>query len=174
MATTLALVRNNAKGPVCWNNFPTSDLELLWGGRDAPDGTDIQPVPEAIFDSPHFQRAVREGVFTIEQAAPEVQAALDERLAFYERNEENRLARAEAQRGNHRLPRNAPRCAGPDEVGNEGECGRKVAMSPQAVREQAPLCEHHEHLRNLFALTFSEHEIDRDTLNFAPLWVRMA
>lgn len=86
------VVRNNKEGPTVVSDVVTGQI-VEWGGVGSEDGSDVQPVPEDIWNRPSFQSALRKGVFAvIDDESLTEQAQQAQREAYEQRQRETERA----------------------------------------------------------------------------------
>lgn len=143
------LVRNNQAGPSVFTDDRLKQ-QVEWQGSGDPNGLDIQPVPDDMLDSVHFQRAVVRGIFSIEEGTEKA----DEIFAMHRREWEDRQDRAN-DAGKEALDLVQDKdelvlsCIGPK--GHTGElCGEQVLVKSAKRNEAPPLCAKHQNLKPKF------------------------
>lgn len=75
-------VRNTQSGPTV---FDDGEFKIKWEGAGDPGGQDVLPVPAGLAESFGFHRALYLGVLKVEEAEQEIQAALEQHRAAWER-----------------------------------------------------------------------------------------
>lgn len=147
MTSAPVMIRNTQPGPTVYSG-PTQHVE--WAGAGDPMGGDVQPVPPSFVDDVQFRRAVTRGIFRIEEAPDEIQAALAAHAREWSLRNEH--ARTASQESLEALPDKdvlSLACIGPSPRGT-GICEQAVPVKARARYERPPLCPQHEHLTGSF------------------------
>src|SRR5260370_42629710 len=155
MTSTLAGTvgcRNNMSGPTVIASDNRSTHEVVFSGKNDPDGKDFQDVPEEIVRTAQFKSAIRKKILTVvdDSGDPELQQILAEAQqhqsdAFWKRAQNDRdaaLAVLEAPADNDLI---LIPCIGPGS--REGAvCGEEVPVRQREAMQRPPLCSRHEAL----------------------------
>ena len=143
------MVRNKMAGPTVLASDPKSTHEVIWSGRGAPDGGDVQPVPEEILRTPAFARNLALGVIEIISGAEDnelaSQALKVQSDAFWKRSaeqEETALASLEPAADNDLV---AVACIGPGSRPG-ASCEEQIPVRARELNAAPPLCSRHLHL----------------------------
>lgn len=148
------LVRNREPNPTI---FADGDVRVIWQRNGDEFGDDIQRVPESLMENPDFLRSVDVGTLEVlETSSPEVMEQIKASGEAYKARREQ--AAAEATSSLERRQDNdivGLVCIGPDQRGNQGQCGAQVLMRSAKKNEIPPLCPRHQSLAPLFTLTES-------------------
>lgn len=128
MATVMS--RNTRPGPTVFVD-PQTKTTIEWGGKDDPDGRDIQPVPSDLLEHPKFLSVVHQGVIVIEEDDdPDVKAKMERQSGLFDRREKARASDAasvmEAEDSSK------------DIVFQEREGGKQHEVFEEVPNEQAP------------------------------------
>jgi len=167
------VARNNHDGIVILSSDARGGPTVEWGAKNDINGDDFQFIPEAVLNTPAFQRAVVRGLIEIvdEQSDPEVVKALNRQVAAFRRRQEG--AKSEAAELIDRPDDRASIslfCVGPDSRGI-GECGESVIMRVGGKDQrdaEPPLCSQHKHLRLQFV---PDHRLEGDGKRI--VWTRV-
>lgn len=142
------MCRNMQAGPTVIAADGKRSFEVIFAGAGDPDGEDVQPIPEELLRTPQFAKAIRQGVFTVEEGGdnPYVQNALARQGDAFRR-------RSAAERDAIQALMVAPAeddmvgvaCIGP---GNRpgAACGELVPIRAREAGSRPPLCDRHGHL----------------------------
>lgn len=140
------LCRNKMAGPTVLASDPKSTHEVIWGGMGAPDGSDVQPVPEEILRTPAFARNLALGVIEVISGGdenPVVQAALKVQSdAFWKRVDADKataLASLETTPDNDMI---AVQCIGPGTRPGT-QCEDTIPVRVREKDAAPPLCARH-------------------------------
>lgn len=146
MPTTL--VRNNQPGPTVFSDGDKQQVE--WQGSGDPNGLDIQPVPDVLFDHVQFQRSLTRGIFTVVDGDVTADEVYEQhRTEWEERQERQTNAGKEALELTQNNDMIVLKCIGPK--GHTGEnCGEDVTVKDAQRNDAPPLCPKHLQLKGKF------------------------
>lgn len=142
------MVQNMMEGLTVIAADAKRNYEIIFQGRDDPNGEDIQEIPEGLLNTPQFLRALRQGIFEVKEGAdhPAVVKALARQSdAFKRRMQADTLAAREvldAPSDNDLL---VVVCIGPGSR-EENSCGEQVPIRSKDMAANPPLCSRHAHL----------------------------
>jgi hypothetical protein len=139
------LCRNRMSGPTVIASDPKSTHEVIFGGANSPDGSDVQPIPEELLRTPQFAKALKLGVLAVEEGednafvANALKAQSD---AFWKRNEAEKLTAMESLE----TPRDddlvAVQCIGPG-TRADTRCDNTIPVRAREKDNKPPLCDQH-------------------------------
>lgn len=145
------MCRNMMSGPTVIASDTKQTHEVIFGGRDDPNGEDLQPIPEGVLKSPAFARAIRQGILQVVSGDdnPVVQAALTRQTdAFARRMSADELRARESLDHKAENDMIAVTCIGPGP--REGSsCEEQIPVRSGEQASRPPLCSRHEHLGDL-------------------------
>lgn len=150
-------VRNMEPGPAVFSDL-SNNIALEWARAGDEDGNDVQQVPDVLAENVNFLRAVQKGVFVVEEASPEIEAALTRQAGAWRRKQDEfkEMARAAISEETRNDIITVP-CIGP---GPKGECGEPVMVKEKSREERPPLCQRHARLINEFVVTETDKIVD--------------
>lgn len=142
------MCRNMMGGPTVIAANSKQEHEVIFGGRDHPDGDDIQPIPAELLRSPAFAKAIRQGILRVEAGAdnPIIQAAMARQTdAFAKRMSADELKAREVLDSPAQNDMLVVVCIGPGT--REGSaCDEQVPVRASEQGSRPPLCSRHQHL----------------------------
>lgn len=142
------LCRNMMSGPTVIASDPKQTHEVTFGGRNDPNGEDVQPIPEQLMRTPAFRRALRQGILQVIQgednpliadALARQSSAFKDRMAADELQARESL---ESPAGNDMI---AVTCIGPG-TRQGSTCEEQVPVRADQQGTRPPLCDRHEYL----------------------------
>lgn len=138
------MCQNQMSGPTVIAADAKRNYEVVFGGKDDPDGNDVQPIPDTLLRTIAFQRAISKGVLKVIEGAehPVVQQALSRQTdAFAKRMKAQQLADREVLDAPAAADILVVNCIGPGSR-KGAVCGEQV---PQRHGESGkpPLCDRH-------------------------------
>jgi len=142
------MCRNKMAGPTVIASDPKSTHEVIFSGAGAPDGGDVQPIPDELIRVPAFSRAISLGILEVIQGSDNeaVRAALQVQSdAFWKRSQqdnETALASLDAPADNDLI---AVACIGPGTRPGT-RCEDTIPVRAREQDAQPPLCSRHQSL----------------------------
>ena len=138
---------NQMSGPTVIAADAKRNYEVVFGGKDDPDGNDVQPIPEALLRTIAFQRAISRGVLKVVEGADHpvvLQALARQSDSFARRMKEQQLADREVLDAPAAADIIVVNCIGPGS--REGAvCGEQVPLR-NGDAGKPPLCDRHQGL----------------------------
>jgi hypothetical protein len=148
MDTSTVMCRNMMDGPTVIAADAKRNYEIIFAGKDDPQGEDYQSIPEYLLRTPQFSKALRQGILQVTEGEehPVVQKALARQTsAFRERMASETLAARETIDAASDEDLLVVTCIGPGS--REGAvCGDQVAIKEKDAAGRPPLCSKHAHL----------------------------
>ena len=145
------MCRNMMAGPTVIASDPKQTHQVIFQGRDHPDGEDVQPIPAELLRTPQFVKALRQGILSVVSGEdnPVVQAALSKQSdAFHKRIAADELKAREVLDAPSEDDMIAVICIGPGT--REGNtCEEQVPIRSREQGSRPPLCSRHQHLAEL-------------------------
>lgn len=164
------MVRNQQPGPTVFGDDSTGLKPVVWQGTGDPNGGDVKPVPDPLFESVQFQSALAYGIFSVVEDPAEQRRIQESKRQQFQEAEQQRqnisTAVLDTPEDNDILMKE---CIGPS--GNSGKlCGETVQIRANKVNDAPPLCQKHGYLKSQFV----PQETDR-IVGGKPevVWVRM-
>jgi hypothetical protein len=145
------MCRNMMSGPTVIASDPKQTHEVIFQGKDDPNGEDVQPIPEEMKRSPAFARAIRQGILQVVAGEddPIIKGALARQTdAFAKRMAADELKARESL--DHKADSDliVVTCIGPGP--REGTtCEEQLPVRSADQGSRPPLCARHEHLSGL-------------------------
>ena len=142
------LCRNRTTGPLVLASDYHSTHEVIFSGKDSPDGKDIQPIPEELLRTPQFARAVSMGLLEVEEGKDHeaVRAALSRQTdAYQQRASRDRQESLMAMESPAKDDLVAQDCIGPGSRPG-ASCEEQVPVYASKINSSPPLCSRHSHL----------------------------
>lgn len=142
------MVQNQMPGPTVIAADVKRNYEMIFAGKDDPQGEDVQEVPEELLRTKQFRDALRKGVLAVIEGAdhPVVVAAMARQSsAFQDRIRAEQTAAREvldAAADNDIVVVN---CIGPGPR-DGAVCGEQVPLRDRDQASLPPLCDRHRHL----------------------------
>ena len=142
------MVRNRMAGPTVIAADAKRSYELVFAGKDAPSGEDVQEIPEELLRTKQFRDAIRKGVLEVVEGLdhPVVVQALSRQTDSFAKRQaaENMAAREvlDAVADNDLVVVN---CIGPGSR-DGAVCGEQVPLKDKDQATRPPLCDRHQHL----------------------------
>lgn len=142
------MVRNMMPGPTVIAADAKRSYELVFAGKDDPNGDDVQEIPEELLRTKQFRDALRKKIFEVVEGEdnPVVVAAMTRQTdRFQQRMAAEGLAAREvldAVADNDMVIVN---CIGPGPR-DGAVCGEMVPVKDKEQAGQPPLCDRHKHL----------------------------
>ena len=139
------MCRNMMLGPTVIASDPKSTHEVIFGGKDAPDGSDVQPIPEELVRTPQFSKAISMGILQVIQGEDNaaVQAAMQiQSDAFWRRAKQDNdaaMASLETTPDNDMI---AVQCIGPGTRPGT-QCEDTIPVRVREMNAAPPLCARH-------------------------------
>ena len=148
LTASSVMVQNNMSGPTVIAADAKRNYEMIFAGKDDPQGEDVQEVPEELFRTKQFRDAIRKGVLVVIEGAdhPVVVSALSRQSdAFAKRMAAEELASREVLNAVADNDLVVVNCIGPGS--REGAvCGEMVPIKDKDQASRPPLCDRHQHL----------------------------
>lgn len=140
--------RNAMDGPTVIAVDAKRNYEIIFAGKDDPQGEDVQVIPEILVRTPQFARAIRQGVLIVEEGEdhPVVQKALTRQSdAFRKKMAADNLAAREVLDSPSDNDLLVITCIGPG-TRDGAVCGEMVPVKAKDQAGNPPLCSRHSHL----------------------------
>jgi hypothetical protein len=141
--------RNMMPGPTTISSDQKSTVEVVFGGKDDPEGTDYQIMPEEIVRTPQFSKAISHGILEVSQGRehPQVQTALQRQSdAFWRRSAAEETAARESLDAPQQNDLIAVSCIGPGPRPG-AVCGTEIPIYAREAALNPPLCPQHSGLK---------------------------
>jgi hypothetical protein len=142
------MCRNMMAGPTVIAADAKRNYEIIFAGKDSPDGEDYQSIPEYLLRTPQFSKALRQGILEVTEGEdhPVVQRAMARQTdAFRKKLDADTLAAREVLDAASDEDLLVVNCIGPGS--REGAvCGDQVAIKEKDASGRPPLCSRHQHL----------------------------
>lgn len=143
------MCQNQMPGPTVIAADAKRNYEVVFQGKNDPDGNDVQPIPEALLRTIQFQRAISRGVLLVIEGAdhPVVQQALARQTdAFARRMQSQQTADREVLDAPAQNEITVVNCIGPGSRSG-AVCGDQVPLRAGDTGKP-PLCDRHVNLKD--------------------------
>jgi hypothetical protein len=143
------MCQNQMSGPTVIAADAKRNYEVVFQGKDHPDGEDVQPIPEALLRTIQFQRALSRGVLKVIEGEnhPVVQQALARQTdAFAKRMQQQNMADREVLDAPAAADIIVVNCIGPGSRPG-AVCGEQVPVK-SGDTGKPPLCDRHQGLKD--------------------------
>lgn len=148
LTVSSVMVQNMMGGPTVIAADAKRNYEMIFAGKDDPQGEDVQEVPEELLRTKQFRDALRKGILAVVQGEdhPVVVAAMARQTsAFQQRMAKENLAAREVLDAVSDHDITVVTCIGPGS--REGAvCGDMVPVKEKDQNSRPPLCDRHMHL----------------------------
>lgn len=142
--------RNMMGGPTVIASDQKSTFEVVFGGKDSPDGSDYQVIPQEIVRTPQFSQAISKGILQVTQGTdnPVVRQAMQAQTdAFWKRAQADDVAAREVLDAPQDNDLIAVQCIGPGPRPG-AVCGQDIPVRAREATAAPPLCPQHQSLKD--------------------------
>lgn len=148
MDSSTVMCRNMMPGPTVIAADAKRNYEIVFAGKDDPNGEDVQAIPELLLHTIQFTNAIRKGVLSVEEGAdhPVIQKAMSRQTAaFQQRMASENLSAREVLEAPGDNDLTVVNCIGPG-TRDGAVCGDQVTFKEKEAAQRPPLCDRHAHL----------------------------